>query len=263
MGEISHISLQRLNNGAHFTFHTNVLNAIKSHTKVAKKVASMLQVYQSAFKAEDEALAISTKSFLTDEIQQADDKRDALYTGLKNSIKAFSNIPNEKTQQACKVLTQLLKDYRIDTKDQLEKETGLLINLVDDLQGKYRAEVSLLSLGDLVKSLRDANERVRIALEQRNASNSTKRLGALKKARQASDQAYGQIVKFLNAYALVEETTDYDLFIGQLNSLIVRYKREVIGQKVSAGEGGNGGTPYFPGGDSGGSEIPEAPEPMV
>ncbi|MDR0892293.1 MAG: DUF6261 family protein [Mediterranea sp.] len=226
---------------------------------MSKKVAAELQVYQSAFKVEDEALAISRKSFLTDEIKKADDERDDLYTGLKNSIKAFGSIPDEKTKQACRVLTQLLKDYRINVQGQLNQETGLLTNLVADLQGKYKAEVATLSLGDLVKALRDANERVRIAMSERHDNNSTKTVGALKKARVASDQAYAQIVKFLNAYALTEKTTDYDPFINVLNTIIVYYKREGMGLKVIAPDGGNGGT----GDNSGYSEIPEAPEPMV
>jgi hypothetical protein len=262
MSEIAKISLSNLSNGAHFAFHTDVLNAIKDHTKVSKKVATELQVYQSAFKVEDEALAISRKSFLTDEVKKADNDRDNLYMGLKNSIKAFAKIPNEKTQQACRVLTQLLKDYRINVHDHLDKETGLLTNLVDDLQHKYKAEVSTLSLGDFVSSLRSANERVRTAMAARNANSSTKTVGALKKARLASDQAYAQVVKYLNAYALAEKTTDYDPFINELNRLIVRYKREGMGLKATVPDGGNGGTGE-PGYGFGGSEIPEAPEPMV
>jgi hypothetical protein len=261
MFEISNISLQRLSNGAHFAFHTDVLNAIKENAKVSKKVASELRVYQSAFKAEDDALALSRKSFLTDEIKKADDERDSLYMGLKGGIKAFAKVPDEKTQQACKVLTQLLKDYRINPEEHLDKETGLLTNLVDDLQGKYKAEVATLSLGNLVKSLRDANERVRLGMAQRNANNVGKQTGTLKKARQASDQAYVQITKMLNAYVLVEQTTDYDRFIDELNRLIVRYKREGIGQKATTPEGdgtNNGSSSGY-----GGSEIPEAPEPIL
>ena len=44
---------------------------------------------------------------------------------------------------------------------QLDKETGLLMNFIDDLEKKYSSEVQTLSLGAFVTALKVANEKVR------------------------------------------------------------------------------------------------------
>ena len=56
---------------------------------------------------------------------------------------------------------QHIKDYAIDPKMQLDKETGLLMNFIDDLEKKYSSEVQTLSLGAFVTALKAANEKVR------------------------------------------------------------------------------------------------------
>ena len=50
--------------------------------------------------------------------------------------------------KAAITVEQLLKDYNINTKDQLDKETGLLVNLIYDLENKYADEVEKLAFSD-------------------------------------------------------------------------------------------------------------------
>ena len=68
-------------------------------------------------------------------------------------MKGFNDLPVANMAQAAKVLTQHIKDYAIDPKMQLDKETGLLINFIDDLEKKYANEVQTLSLGAFVTVL--------------------------------------------------------------------------------------------------------------
>lgn len=266
MIEISSISTDRMSHGAHFAYHTETLSCIEADAKVKAKVATQLQAYKTALAVEDQALKISQKSFLTDEITEADTQRDAFYLGLKNTVKAFANIPDATMQQAYKVLSQLLKDYKIDTSMQLDKETGLLLNLIGDLEGKYATEVKALSLNSLVSALKTANEKVRTAMSARNAENSTRQVGAMKTARGAVDEAYRMIVKYINAYALIEGDAGYVTFIGLMNALIVRYKRQVLGQKAEASGSGNSGSGEAPDpnpGSGSGSGSGEAPDPAL
>ena len=146
--------------------------------------------------------------------------------------------------KAAKVLAQHIKDYAIDQKMQLDKETGLLINFIDDLEKKYVNEVQTLSLGAFVTSLKDANEKVRTLTASRTDERMTKAVGALKASRKASDEAYRQLVKFVNAFALIEGDANYISFIDYVNTEIVHYKREVIGQKSGSAQtsGTTGGT---------------------
>ena len=267
MKEIYDINIQRMNNGAHFTFVSNILARAEADTAVKGKASELVSNFKAAVAAEDEALKISQKSLLTDEIAKADSDRDALYAGYKKAVEGFLAMPIADMAQAAKILSQHIKDYKINTADQLDKETGLLVNFISDLEDKYAAQVAKLGLTAFVTNLKEANERVRTLTLQRTNEKIGITVGALKTARTASDDAYRALVKMVNALALVFGEKDYTSFIDYVNTEITHYKREVLGQKASAPStsgssavdsgstpsGGNSGSSSSGGSSSGGS----------
>lgn len=234
MKEIYDINIQRMNNGAHFTFVSNILARAEADTAVKGKASELVSNFKVAVAAEDEALKISQKSLLTDDIAKADIDRDALYAGYKKAVEAFLAMPIADMAQAAKVLAQHIKDYKINTAGQLDKETGLLVNFITDLEDKYSAQVAKLGLTAFVTNMKEANERVRTLTLQRTNEKMGVTVGALKTARTASDDAYRALVKMVNALALVFGEKDYMAFIDYVNTEVTHYKREVIGQKAKA-----------------------------
>ena len=234
MKEIYDINIQRMNNGAHFMFVSNILARAEADTAVKGKASELVSNFKVAVAAEDEALKISQKSLLTDDIAKADIDRDALYAGYKKAVEAFLAMPIADMAQAAKVLAQHIKDYKINTAGQLDKETGLLVNFITDLEDKYSAQVAKLGLTAFVTNLKEANERVRMLTLQRTNEKMGVTVGALKAARTASDDAYRALVKMVNALALVYGEKDYTTFIDYANTEITHYKREVLNQKASA-----------------------------
>lgn len=232
MKEIYDINIQRMNNGAHFTFVSNILARAEADTAVKGKASELVSYFKAAVAAEDEALKISQKSLLTDEIAKADSDRDALYAGYKKAVEGFLAMPIADMAQAAKILSQHIKDYKINTADQLDKETGLLVNFISDLEDKYAAQVAKLGLTAFVTNLKEANERVRTLTLQRTNEKIGITIGALKTARTASDDAYRALVKMVNALVLVFGEKDYTAFIDYVNTEVTHYKREVIGQKA-------------------------------
>lgn len=271
MKEIGTIALGRMNNGAHFLYVSNVLARAEADTKVSEKAAAQVSALKTAVAQEDRDLKLSQKSLLTDDIAQADHDRDQLYIGYKQAVKGFLNLPVENLAQAAKALNQHIIDYDIDPQEQLDKETGMLVNFLADLEGKYAEQVSALSLTPFVTALKEANERVRTFTADRTEERMTQTVGALKASRKASDEAYRALVKWVNALALIEGETEYADFIDYVNTEITHYKREVIGQKskapdTSAGQGGASGDsdndddkPGQPGGGDDGKDEPVTP----
>ena len=256
MKEIYDINIQRMNNGAHFTFVSNILARAEADTAVKGKASELVCNFKAAVAAEDEALKISQKSLLTDEIAKADSDRDALYAGYKKAVEGFLAMPIADMAQAAKVLAQHIKDYKINTADQLDKETGLLVNFISDLEDKYAAQVAKLGLTAFVTNLKEANERVRTLTLQRTNEKIGITVGALKTARTASDDAYRALMKMVNALALVFGEKDYSSFIDYVNTEITHYKREVIGQKAkNPSTSGDSST------DSGSSSTPSGGKP--
>ena len=234
MKEIYDINIQRMNNGAHFTFVSNILARAEADTAIKGKASELVSNFKAAVAAEDEALKISQKSLLTDEIAKADSDRDALYAGYKKAVEGFLAMPIADMAQAAKVLAQHIKDYKINTAGQLDKETGLLVNFITDLEDKYSVQVAKLGLTAFVTNMKEANERVRTLTLQRTNEKMGVTVGALKAARTASDDAYRALVKMVNALALVFGEKDYTAFIDYVNTEVTHYKREVLNQKASA-----------------------------
>lgn len=234
MKEISDINIQRMNNGAHFTFVSNILARAEADAAVKEKASELVSNFKAAVTAEDEALKISQKSLLTDDIAKADNDRDALYAGYKKAVEGFLAMPVTDMAQAAKVLSQHIKDYKINTAGQLDKETGLLVNFITDLEGKFSAQVTTLGLTAFVTNLKAANERVRTLTLQRTNEKMGITVGALKTARTANDDAYRALVKMVNALALVFGEKDYTSFIDYVNTEITHYKREVLNLKSTS-----------------------------
>lgn len=279
MKEIYDINIQRMNNGAHFTFVSNILARAEADTAVKGKAADQVNNLKAAVSAEDEALKISQKSLLTDEIAKADNDRDALYAGYKKAVEGFLAMPIADMAQAAKILSQHIKDYKINTADQLDKETGLLVNFITDLEDKYTAQVTKLGLTAFVTNMKEANERVRTLTLQRTNEKMGVTVGALKAVRTASDTAYRALVKMVNALALVLGEKDYTAFIDYVNTEITHYKREVLGKKATAPStsgssavnsgssstpsGGNSGSSSSGGSTSGGSSSSDGDDNVI
>ncbi|MBD5436608.1 MAG: hypothetical protein HDR36_08930 [Treponema sp.] len=228
MKEIQSIALVNINNAAHFTFVSNMAERAEKDATVSEKCAAQVKAFRAAVIAEDENLKISAKSLVTDKIAAADRLRDQLYAGYKKAVAGYVNFPVESLAEAAKVLNQHIKDYKIDVKAQLDKETGLLVNFIQDLEGKFAEQVKELSLGAFVEKLKAANEEVRELTGQRTDERSAKTAGALKAARAVSDESYKMLVLHVNAHALLEGEADYAAFIDYANTEISHFKQEVL-----------------------------------
>ena len=231
MKEIQGFVPSHMNNGAHFTFVSNMAERAENDAAVSEKCKAQVAALRAAVKAEDENLQVSAKSLVTDKIVAADRLRDQLYAGYKKAVSGYTDFPVADMAEAAKVLAQHVKDYKIDVKAQLDKETGLLVNFIQDLEGKYKPQVDALSLGAFVEKLKAANEDVRSLTSQRTDERSAKTAGALKATRNASDEAYKMLAMHVNAHALLEGEEAYAAFIDYANTEIEHFKQEVLGGK--------------------------------
>lgn len=229
MKEIQSVYLSGMNNAAHFMFVSNMADRAEKDSVVAEKCAAQVKALRDAVKAEDENLQLSAKSLTTDKIVEADRLRDQLYAGYKKAVAGYVNFPVESLADAAKVLQQHIKDYKIDVKAQLDKETGLLVNFIQDLESKFAEQVKALSLTVFVEKLKSANEEVRTLTGQRTDERSAKTAGALKAARAVSDEAVKMLFMHVNAHALIEGEAEYAAFIDYANTEIAHFKQEVLG----------------------------------
>ena len=237
--EITTIHLPAVSNGAHFVFIESICKWLDSETELLKneyfkKAADALK---AAFNEENRYFALSKKSASTDEILAADADRDTLYSAYYRSVKSFLRVSSSDLHTAAKTLWQSLVDYGIKPSMQLERETGAIQNLLEDCEQKYSAEVAKLGLQTVLASLKTANAKVSELLYSRTTEQSKQVAGALRKARQQSDEAFKQVRKVANAMATLGSAEALKPFADFVNQLIKRYEDEVLPKKKKADDG--------------------------
>ena len=228
--QIDTIGLHSMTNDAHFMYMKDVENAMETD-KVAKtmeRIQANVAILKAAVDKEDEYLILSKKSQYTDQITAKDKERDSIFRGYRTAVKGLLRMPVADMAKAAADLWQHLKDYDIDPNMQLERETARIMNLVDDLDTKYAAQVRKLSLQPYVDALEAANGRVNELLATRTDESAQQIAGALRKARLASDEAYLDAVCLINAIVVMGTDKDLTPLINYLNANIKRYKEQVM-----------------------------------
>ena len=228
MKQIKPIDLTRLANGAHFLFITDVTECAEADEKLKTKASGEIAALRKALTAEDEALKLAQKNLLSDEIKRADERRDTLYRTFKKFVEAAVDFPVKASAEAAVRLRQLLKEYNINPQMQLDRETGMLLNLITDLSGKFNTDVARLGLTPLLVELKTVNQQLRTATNKRTNDRMLKIIGQLKLARAASDEAYRTLVLKANALAVIEGEADYEHFIAYVNEEVKHYKEEAM-----------------------------------
>ena len=262
--EITTIHLPAVSNGAHFVFIESICKRLDSETELLKneyfkKAADALK---AAFNEENRYFALSKKSASTDEILAADADRDTLYSAYYRSVKSFLRVSSSDLHTAAKTLWQSLVDYGIKPSMQLERETGAIQNLLEDCEQKYSAEVAKLGLQTVLASLKTANAKVSELLYSRTTEQSKQVAGALRKARQQSDEAFKQVRKVANAMATLGSAEALKPFADFVNQLIKRYEDEVLPKKKKKDDGKQPGNKPGDGKKSGdGGKTPDGKKP--
>ena len=252
MVEIKTLSVGLMNNGAHFTYMTNVLNRAEADEHVKVDAATQVADLKAALAVEDKYFKTSDKNLKTDIIAAADAERDKLCRNYLKTLKALMNMPDETIANSAKALVQMFIDYEFDPDAQLDKQTGILLNMVADWEGKHAQDVTNTNTGKFVELIKAANEKVHSLMVERSDEQKEIPVGALKSARKQTDIAYRALVKMVNALIMVNGEENYADFVKFLNYEIKRYKEEVLNQKVPEGTKPDDTTPVEP--------MPEDPD---
>ena len=228
MKKINSIDPTRFGNAAHILFVRTAVGRAEACDALKTKATEELKALKKALEKEDELFVQSQKDLTTDDMKEADKRRDVLYRALKKAVEAAVDFPVKASSDAGIRLRQLLKDHEIDPKMQLDKETSLLMNLTADLKGKFADDVALLGLTPLVVELAQSNDLFYKLAEARIDNQALVVLGQMKVLRAASDEAYRVLVRKANALAVIEGEAAYADFIDKMNAEIKHYKEQAM-----------------------------------
>lgn len=200
--QIDQISIARAANAAHYEYLTTVRKRTEEIRLENELWQRAVEEFREAFEKEDKAFKQYRASDHTSALQKADEERDKLYASLRDTIKAYAKFPIAETAQHAEPLLKVIKNYKITTRENYMKESGLIDNMLQDLL-QYERQLNRLGLLIVANQLKAKNDEVRQLIAQRNEERMEQVLGELKAARAESDVAYAAVVMFTNAYALL------------------------------------------------------------
>ena len=216
--QVENVGVTRASNAAHYEFFSMVMKRTTDITLDHPLWKQAAEDFAKAFSEEDSAFRQYTSSLQTEPLKLADEERDKLYSALRDAIKAYVKFPVAETADAAKKLKRVLDNYNLHIADNYLKESGTIVNILQDFGG-LAAELDLLRL-------REANDKVRKLLSDRNVERSTYILGALKTARKASDQAYAILILYTNAYAALNPSSREAADLVRLLNEDLKYFRQ-------------------------------------
>lgn len=255
MGKIPNFQKTKLRYGAHFA----VMSAFDERAAPLCEQEPLLSTWYAAFKSAlthlDTAVKIARSSDYSKQIMKEDTKRDRLYSNGKMTAEMWSELGIEPQATAARAVLHEINIYKIDTKAQYDQQTGLMINFLQPFESAaMQTHLTTLGLTAVFTQMKAANEEVRRLLALRGNERAENAAYDLKSARQATDEAYENLVERINAIALINPSESWNTFIAQWSAEIARIKQQILSQSTPTGDDEGGTTPS--GGDEGGDETP-------
>lgn len=197
--QIDSTAISRAANAAHYEYLATVRRRTEEIRLENDLWHQAVGEFREAFDKEDKAFKQYRASDTTTALQKADEERDKLYASLRDTIKAYAKFPIAETAQHAEPLLRVIKNYKITTRENYMKESGLIDNMLQDLM-QYDRQLNRLGLLVIANQLKAKNDEVRQLIAQRNEERMEQVLGELKAARAVSDAAYAVVVFYTNAF---------------------------------------------------------------
>ena len=226
MKKITTINLTRLRTEEDFGFLKLVL--AETENLPAEETPSILTAavnsFETAFNAFDAALKASATNPATASATDADVERDQSWRGINAYVKAMCNHPTDDVASAATEAKSLFDKYGDPTSLAQTEESGVLHNLLQDLEAFDSAKRTSLALDVWIADLKTKEEAFLAAAARRMEADAARQVGIVKETRTAAEAAYRSLVDTVNALAMINGDADYATFIEHVNAVVERQK---------------------------------------
>ena len=183
-----------------------------------------VNTFESAYNAFDDALKASAVNPATATVTTTDDGRDASWRGANNYLAAMCAHPYPDISSIAVEVKSLFDKYGDPTKLAQTEESGVLHNLLQDLDALDASKRTSLNLGVWIADLKAKEEAFLAAVAERTEADAARQVGIVKETRTAAEAAYRSLVDTVNALAMINGDADYATFIDHVNAMIERQK---------------------------------------
>jgi hypothetical protein len=221
--EIKQFRLSHLRNGEHYKFQFDFSQLVVKYTTEALGVSTLFSTYNPLLASEYKVYEVIRKSEYTDTVTDGDILRDTTFSGMAGTVRSGCNHFDAAIRAAAQRLCLVLDHYGNLAVLPYDEETASLMKFIDELRGRYAADVKTLGIDAWVNALDEQNKAFDALKNKRTTTKANMPESNMKQERQQVDDAYRAIVKRINALAEVNGPKAYHGFIKELNQIIDNY----------------------------------------
>ena len=225
-----------MTNAKHFAFIEAFITLLTAAGFTSQKILDALALIKAKFAVERRWYGQFRASETIALRMAADHRRDSFYSRLRRIVLGWAGSGMEQLDHAATELKRIFDLYRVNTKAQLEDETGQLDNFIKDLEtDEMQGYIALLNATYLFQEMKSANEQVKSLRLAEGIEASGKMRRALATARQECDLVYDSILKLIEASSLVAaDNAPYEQFIIKWNGTIKIFRKST--ERKSSGK---------------------------
>ncbi|MDR0750182.1 MAG: DUF6261 family protein [Tannerellaceae bacterium] len=199
--KIEKIRQASLHNEEWFKFYTEFKAAVTHFNKVTLGIKDLFDRIELLCQKADELLVVVRKSIYTEEIEEAVRKRNEFFRGFFNVVKGLQKLPAGDKQKAAEQLFILLdRGYKKPVlQGTYAEQSASVYNLLQDLQGAYAADITLLALTEWVTTISQAEQEYLTLAAGRARETVEKPQEDLRKIRRQADVLYNATATYLDA----------------------------------------------------------------
>ena len=223
---ISTPSLKRYRNSEFIAFFSDVLQFVNTANITA--LTTPLVSLQNAYDDLGNSFKVSKGSLITESIQALDARRDVAVKGIRMSAKAFMyHFDDDIKAAATAVFQNIIKYGSRLTELNYQGETASLKSLIKDFENDttLTAALTTLNLSAWVAELKTANESFEQKYLERITDNADKKVTAVGEHRPAAITAYQNLVKHIEANAVLNPSDELTVLINNLEELVGKYNQ--------------------------------------
>jgi hypothetical protein len=222
--EIVRPSFRLVRNSEHHEYHSRVLAVITPMVAKSYSMEDQRLSYEKLFKKEDDAFSRDRAFEETKDIQAADRKRDELFFFIKRFIENMRYNPDPALRSAGRDLDEVLSPYRNAHRKSFKDNTIMVESFVKRIEDEPKLfhAMEFMDLVRPLEMLKAANDTFRELLEGRSEKRLQRNMNdKLKELRPQVDQAFFEVIKFINAVYLVSHEVSKDYQVSsELSSII-------------------------------------------
>ena len=222
--ELKTMHLNRLQNMEHFQFASHVI-AMCEESGI-EKIKAVLKPLKTAVAEEDKALNLPRKQEGTADLEELDRVRDQAYRALQLLIEMHSYSADTTKQKSAQQMSNVLARYPKLAVANYDKETGMIKNLVTDLNAaELSPAVTQLGASGSITRLSAANSDFELRYRSLLKSAQPSGVFDVKVLRAATDKALNAVIRRMDSLDDLEpETPKLPDLIMQYNALVDKYR---------------------------------------